>query len=122
MFKGTKIELRKDDDFIIVDDGEITAGFHLVAKKVNDTFIVTLPAFDINFYTKEEKAISKIAFESLNSFLNYWKKIKGDEAFFIQMLELGFTASIRDVRIHLNPKRKVNKTEKTTFLKEKISI
>lgn len=52
---------------------------------------VSLPSFNIHFYVENKGLINEQVPISINSFLRYWLKIQGFEAFVKHMLSLGFT-------------------------------
>lgn len=84
------ITFTKGDEIIVIDSNKITSSFSLEYKKVEGTYIVRIPSFDIHFYTKSKNQIEKSAHDSMSSFFNYWRNIQGEFEFFNHMLELGF--------------------------------
>lgn len=84
-------KFEKGSDVVHIDDDRVSLNFSMYVKKMEDAYLVNIPAYNIHFYTKTEKEIEKSAHESLNSFLNYWYRNQGFEKFLKHMLNLGFT-------------------------------
>jgi len=74
-----------------MDDKKVITNFSLKIDKMEDAYLVHIPAFNIHFYTKTEDEIEKSAHESLVSFFKYWIKEQGIDKLHSHMLSLGFS-------------------------------
>jgi hypothetical protein len=81
----------KGKDVVRMDDNKISTSISMKINKLENSYLVHIPSFNIHFYTKYENEIDDSAHESLVSFFNYWLKEQGIDKLHSQMLSLGFT-------------------------------
>lgn len=104
----------KDTEYAVFTGDNVKLSFAYLVEKLEESYYVHFPSLDVHFYTKNSDEIPESAQESLESYFNYWYKIKNSE-FLEHMLSLGFsirseksTKSTSRAKITRGRRRKLN--------------